>query len=82
MWVCITQRRKEGFFFFFFFKQVEERHRCYKLVWEGKKYQDNDKQGKQVSLFCGKEACLCACLFLYAHNWWVCIIHTFTPEQN
>lgn len=36
MWVCITQRRKEGFLFFFF-QQVEERHRCYKLVWEGKK---------------------------------------------
>lgn len=24
MWVCITQRRKEGFFWVFFFKQVEE----------------------------------------------------------
>lgn len=78
MWVCITQRRKEGFFFIFF-QQVEERHRCYKLVWEGKKYQDNDKRGKQVSepvLWEGrKHVCVCVCFCMRIIGGFVLFIH-------
>lgn len=66
--------------FIFFFQQVEERHRCYKLVWEGeKKYQDNDKRGKQVSepvLWEGrKHVCVCVCFCMGIIGGFVLFIH-------